>query len=316
MATFRKRGASWRAEIVRNGVRKSATFDTKREAQDWAATEEVKLKAEAKNNYGHITLREIIVRFRDECVPHRRYPYDDGLRIRRFLETMDFLDKPVAEVGLPEFNRYRDRLLTQVKPATVQREFMMLHAIFKTARVDWEWIKDSPIRGIRIPKQPPPRNKRWDDASVAKMMGVMDAEMAVVFQLALETAMRLGEIAKLRWDDVDLKRRFVLCKDTKNGDDRKVPLSSRAVELLESLPRSGDKCFSKSAGYMGNRFVIYRRRAGVEGLTFHDTRHEALTRLSQKMGVLDLARVAGHRDLKSLMTYYNPTVEELAARLG
>jgi integrase len=316
MATFRKRGESWRAEIVRNGVRKSATFDTKREAQDWAATEEVKLKAEAQRQYGHVTLRDVLVRFREECVPHRRDPYEDGLRVRRFLETLDCLDRPVQELGLPEFSRYRDARLREVKASTVQREFMTLHAIFKTARVDWEWIKDSPVRGLRMPKQPPPRNKRWDAMSIEKMRRVMDAEMQVVFLLALETAMRLGEIAKLEWVDVDVVRRFVVCRDTKNGDTRQVPLSTRAVELLRSLPLVRPRCFAHDAKYLGNRFVIYRRRAGVEGLTFHDTRHEALTRMAQKMGVLDLARVAGHRDLKSLMTYYNPTVEELADRLG
>ena len=57
------------------------------------------------------------------------------------------------------------------------------------------------------------------------------------------------------------------------------------------------------------------KKAGVENLRFHDTRHEGLTRLAQKIGVLDLARVVGHRDTRSLMVYYNPTATEIADRL-
>lgn len=50
-------------------------------------------------------------------------------------------------------------------------------------------------------------------------------------------------------------------------------------------------------------------------LTFHDARHEACTRLARKLEVLDLARMIGHRDPRSLMIYYNPTASEIAERL-
>ena len=56
-------------------------------------------------------------------------------------------------------------------------------------------------------------------------------------------------------------------------------------------------------------------RAKIEDLTFHDSRHEACTRLARKIDVLDLARMIGHRDLRSLMTYYNPSASEIADRL-
>ena len=57
-------------------------------------------------------------------------------------------------------------------------------------------------------------------------------------------------------------------------------------------------------------------RAGIENLRFHDSRHSAITNLAKKLSVLDLARMVGHRDVKSLMIYFNPTAEEIAGRLG
>lgn len=60
---------------------------------------------------------------------------------------------------------------------------------------------------------------------------------------------------------------------------------------------------------------MLKEKAAVEGLSFHDSRHEAVTRLSKKLDVLALARMIGHKNIRELMTYYNETAEELAARL-
>ena len=62
-------------------------------------------------------------------------------------------------------------------------------------------------------------------------------------------------------------------------------------------------------------FRKYRDKAGISGLHFHDTRHEAITRLAKKLNVLDLARMVGHKKLNQLMTYYNESAEELAKKL-
>lgn len=67
---------------------------------------------------------------------------------------------------------------------------------------------------------------------------------------------------------------------------------------------------------MGLYFREVRKKAGVVDLRFHDTRHEAATRLSKKLSnVLELSAVTGHRSLQSLKRYYNPTASELAAKL-
>ena len=141
-------------------------------------------------------------------------------------------------------------------------------------------------------------------------------ELAVCFLLALETAMRQGELWNLDWMYVHLNRRHVTLTDTKNGTRRDVPLSKRAVELFGKLSpkRNGPVFHSKqsSADMLFRRAV---KRSGIEDLKFHDSRHEALTRLAQKVVVLDLARMTGHKDPRSLMIYYNATAEVIAARL-
>jgi integrase len=117
------------------------------------------------------------------------------------------------------------------------------------------------------------------------------------------------------WADVDVAGRFARLPRTKNGEPRAVPLSRAALALLERLPSDGASVFGLSSASLDTLFRRARQRAGIEGLTFHDSRHEAVTRLARKLDVLDLARMIGHRDLKSLQVYYNATPSEIAARL-
>jgi integrase len=99
---------------------------------------------------------------------------------------------------------------------------------------------------------------------------------------------------------------------TKNGLPRQVPLSPRALEIWAMVPEG----FGVESATVDALFRVARdKRTKIEGLTFHDTRHEAITRLAKKLHVLDLARMVGHQDIKQLMTYYNETADDIAAKL-
>ena len=137
--------------------------------------------------------------------------------------------------------------------------------------------------------------------------------------LAIETAMRIGELCALTVNDYDPVGRSATLHDSKNGDARAVPLSKRAIEILNRLTEGkerDEKIFPVSAESLGLYFRDARNKAGVTNLKFHDTRHEAATRISKKLSnVLELSAVTGHRSLSSLRRYYNPTATELASRL-
>jgi integrase len=121
------------------------------------------------------------------------------------------------------------------------------------------------------------------------------------FLFACETAMRAGEITGLTWARVDIARSTAKLDMTKNGTARDVPLSNEAKRLLLALPKS-DPVFNLSARQLDALWRKLRDRAAVEGLTFHDSRHTAITQLAGRLQVLELARMVGHRDLKMLLT--------------
>ena len=98
---------------------------------------------------------------------------------------------------------------------------------------------------------------------------------------------------------------------------RDVALSSRAVALLEKMhPKKVGRVFQVPQASAGQIFRRTVQLAGISDLTFHDTRHTAITALARKLDMLDLARMVGHRDPRSLMIYYNATAEDIAERLG
>jgi len=130
--------------------------------------------------------------------------------------------------------------------------------------------------------------------------------------------MRRGEILSLRWEDINYQTRTAYLSLTKNGESRKVPLSRRAMETLQSLPRSIDgRVLPINFAALETNFKRARDRAGLTDLRIHDLRHTAATRLSEKLpNLLELSAVTGHKSLAMLKRYYHPNAEQLAMKLG
>lgn len=325
MATFTQRGKRWRAQVRRNGRTISATFATKTDARAWATEQEAAIERGALSGLADTdrTFGQALERYGAEVSPGKKGAQWELIRITT-LSADKLAAVPLVKMAPAHIADWRDRRLLQVSAATVNRELNLISAILNHARTEWRWLQSNPVADIKRPTNPPPRDRRISDAEIAQILTQLSFDgatvaskqdqLAVAFLLALETAMRKSEILGLRW--VDVSDRSVRLQATKNGSRRDVPLSARAVELLLLLPRDRERCFDLSLESADALFRRARRRAGIEDLHFHDARHEALTRLAGKLSVLELARMVGHRDLQSLMIYYNATPDELAAKLG
>lgn len=138
-------------------------------------------------------------------------------------------------------------------------------------------------------------------------------------------------MADLLWRDVNLQRQTAILRDTKNGTDRVIGLSAKAVRLLEGLPSRPDegqdpgdaRVFPLAADSITQIFGRGKERCGiggrhdVGGLTFHDLRHEGTSRLFEKgLNVMEAAHQTGHKTLQMLKRYTQPRPEDIAAKLG
>lgn len=319
MASFRKMKSGWRAEVCVNRVRDSRMFDTKSAAMIWAVEREQEIKEGKEEVCKHIGT-DIFNRYLKEVSKHKRGEKWEKIRLLKFIEHPPF-KKPVNEIVSDDIVKWRNLRLTDVSPSTVRREMNLLGHCFETARKEWKWIDENPCADVRKPSDAPPRDRLISEEEIKLIRQCLDwpkdeeatgkmQKVAVGFCFAIETAMRMGEICGLTKKDIN--KNVAKLPKTKNGSSREVPLSKRALELLTFVPDLWEDMTPKQFE------ALYRKgrdRSGIENLVFHDTRHEAITRLAKKLDVLDLARMVGHKDIRQLMTYYNETAENLASRL-
>jgi integrase len=324
MASFQKRPTGWRVELQVKGHRECRTFDTKAQAQAWVALRETELRQAIQT--GVITGKTVLdalERYACEVSPTKRGQRWEVLRLK-LIGRMPLADIKLSDLKPEHIAYWRDQRLTSVSGATVNRELSLLSHVFAIAAKEWRWLLKSPTSDVRRPKESPPRDRLITSDEISRILLAAGWSMgepvrnkthavAVAFLFAIETAMRAGEICSLKKGDIT-GRVAQLCM-TKNGSARQVPLSSRAIKLLSYLPEEQDTLFGLLPSQLDALFRKLKNISGVADLHFHDTRHEAITRLARKLDVLALARMVGHKDLRQLQTYYNETAAELATRV-
>lgn len=319
MPHYEQRGSNWRVRLRVNGVPDSGTFPSKRQAVAWATQREAELTGERLEDH---TLQEAFDRFEREKCPGRKGGSWEVTRLT-MLGRDALAPRRLASLSRADIADWRDRRSESVSGASVRREMNLLIAVLEECAGDWQWLRANPARGVRRPPNAPARRRRIAQDEIDRVtlaLGLTDMETAtagqrtaIAFLFALETAMRAGEILGLHWSDIGLKSAKL--PDTKNGDARVVPLSARAREILAAFPKGDGPVFALHAGTRDCLFRRAVRDAEIADLHFHDSRAEAIWRLSKKLDVMELARMIGHRDLRSLMSYYNADPDELADRL-
>lgn len=335
MASYAKRTGGWRAQIAIQGVRESKVLSTKAEAVAWATAREAEIRAgKATGIQAGRTVGDAFDRYEKEVSATKRGKRFEVLRLAAIgawdINGRPFRDMRLVDATSEVLGNWRDyRINTdEVTGSTVNRELNLLSNVFATAAKEWKWIAASPTTDVRRPKESQPRDRLYTDDEIERIcfalgfdlggeerVETVSQRIAVAFLFAIETAMRAGEICNLVPRDV--AGRVATLTETKNGTKRKVPLSKRAVELLELLPTPADEgtMFGVATKSLDTLFRKAKTRAAINDATFHDTRHLAITRLAKKLNVLDLARMVGHRDLKQLQVYYNETAEAMAEKL-
>ncbi len=336
MATIRKRSKGWQVQIKKkiNGqvIRESKTFSTKAEAQAWEIMREAELMESDRKGLivgNKHSLYDALVKYRDEVANKKKSVKWLTTKINNFIDTLPFKGDLITSIKPIKFAEFRDYRLQTVKESTVIKELGILSVVYSKAIKEWGWCSFNPISHVEKPKKPKHRNRLISGDEIESILSILDykegeppktkkQELAYAFLLAIETAMRQGELLSLTYDSVYLNKSFVHLDKTKNGDTRDVPLSNRAKFLFEQIIKNSNennKLFTLNSASADALFRRYRDRIGLKDLHFHDTRHEATTRLAKKLHVLELAKTTGHRNINELMTYYNETAESIASKL-
>lgn len=338
MASIRKlpnrKTKPWRVEIRKAGKSPiSETFKTKKEAQAFAAKIEGNFDKWAKLLGGELrrhTLEDLIDRYirqyrgKDPSIVTRAGWWRDTYGDRSLAEfTNDTVREGLATLEESTAKHGGHAITTTEKrrsPATINRYRTAVAAVFRVA-IDkgWYGISDNPAAGIRQKTESNSRYGRClEDDERAAILAACDAsawdQLGLFVRLALATGARRGELLKLQWRDVDLKRGTVLFRDTKNEDDRRVPLIGEAWALLKAASKVRKL---KQPGVFNhptkedNRPPVdwywqkARKAAGVDNLRLHDLRHSCGSYLARNgASAFQIAAILGHRSGPTLTARY------------
>lgn len=268
-----------------------------------------------------MTLADVLTRYRDEITATKRCADTERCSVDAFLRSK-LARMRLDRLTPADVTAHRDMRLRSVKPSTIVRELGWIQHAIDIAMHDWQQHlpNGNPVKQVRRPRIDNRRERRLQAGEWERLMqaahGRANPLMPSLLTLALQTAMRRGELLAMEWRHVDLQRCTVLLPRTKNGHARTVPLTREAVSTLATLPRTDTRCLPMSANAVRLAFERVRAQADIADLTLHDIRHEATSRFVERgLSLAQVQMVTGHRDLRMLMRYTHLAVDDIVTAL-
>lgn len=331
MATFVPRvGPSgqrtWQVKVRRKGWPPlSATFDTKADASAWARQIEGEMDRGtfvSRSEAWEVSLGEALERYATEVSTKKRSGPREAYT-RRYWQGSPLAHRSLASLRGKDITLAIRQLEAEgLGSNTIRLHLALLSHLFTVARMDWGFESlANPVASVRKPKVAPGRTRRLEEDEERRLMDaarIYGGEIGGIIQWALETAMRRGEICRMEWEHIDGSARVLQIPVTKNGLARRIPLSSKALAVLAQVGQKGrGPVWSLRPDSITQAFERICDMADISGLTFHDLRHEATSRLFEKgLNPMEVAAITGHQSLQMLKRYTHLRPEDLVERLG
>ena len=313
MATIRKRNDKFQVQIRRSGqqcITKSFALFT--DAKEWANLKEREADrgelGPSLSTLDVMTLGDLVDRYIKQVVPKKKSRDYETLILNAFRRD-DICKRTLNQITTKDFAKYRDQRLRDIKSSSLKRQLNPIQNMFEVAMVDWEIpLKENPLAKLRLNVIDNKRERRLQAGEYDRLLEAAQTrqnpwiEKLIIF--AVETAMRRGEIFALKWSEVNLERRCVTILESKNGHSRTIPLTPKAYALMQGLDREDDRVFPVTKNALKMAWGRMMTLAEIDGLRFHDLRHEAVSRFFEMgLTVPEVASISGHRDMKMLMLY-------------
>ncbi len=319
---------SFQVKMMIAGHQVSKVFDTLDEARTWRDLQRAgssldldeKRIFEARANKREartFTVRQALERYEKEITPTKKGASVELTRIGKAKKAA-LASKSLYMVTPKDVLSFMDEIGSSDN--NKRKYASLISHLYRIAVKRWSMAVENPVSGkIEMPSNGKPRDRRLNGNEAELLLKNLSGEAKTIFELAVETTMRRGEILSLEWQNIDLQNRTAILSDTKNGESRAVPLSSTAIKALKSLTRGigKGKVFTITRSQLRDAWEAARTAAGIPDLRFHDLRHEGTSRLFEKgLNVMEAATVTGHKTLSMLKRYTHLNPTDIAKKLG
>ena len=312
MASIRKRNNRWQVQIRRQSFPAlTKTFLSKKNAQSWARKmenllEEGLWKPLSKDN--EKTIYDLMTTYLDKVTPIKKGRVSEKRRLTKLLQYTPLMAVQLKNAQPSLFSAFRDeRIKDGVR--TTQYDLVLLRHAWNVAMIEWGWdLAPNPLAKIRFPKPNPPRERRllpWEWERIQESAPLQKPILLwPAILLAIETGLRRSEILSLEWKDWQCSKKQLHVLQTKNGRPRWIPLTTRARNCLINIPNEHNKIFPLNETCLRQGWERLLQKTQIKDLTFHDLRHEAISRWFEKgLSVPEIATLSGHQTQSCLFRY-------------
>ena len=314
MATIRQRNKKWQVQVRRLYYGSlSQTFTHKKDALQWAREKEVELQQRSlKLQSGRFPLLKDLIEKYIKTISINKKGYDFEKYCFNNILRSKVSDLPINFITTQHLSEYRDERLKKVKYSTFVRELNLIRHLFTVAITEWGFTINNPCKMIIKQNGVYKRERRLTSTEYNFLVkgNYPQVKLRLIIELALETAMRRGEILDIK--DEHIKGKTLLIPQTKNGHPRTIPLTKRALYILKNteLP------FTMSANAVRLAWERLKKKGNIKDLHFHDLRHEAILRFFEKgLSIPEVALISGHKDIRMLFRYTHLKAEDILKKL-
>jgi integrase len=268
-----------------------------------------------------MTLEQAVERYLAEVSIHHKGHNVERYRLLSLVERLG-RTRSLAAITSKDIATLKTDRLQRVSSGAVRRELNLLSSLFETAKNEWGANNlSNPVRAVKRPTDSAARDRRLTPEERHRLLSeaanLGNSQLHLAILIALETAMRQGEILNLQWDDVDVDRGVISIRNAKNGHNRQVVMSNRLAVHLATIKRIDNACFSVSASGLQQAFRKLTKQLQMHDLRFHDLRHEAISTFFERgLTVPEVQLMSGHRTLDQLMRYAHAQVAEIKRKVS
>ncbi|CAJ0893484.1 Tyrosine recombinase XerC [Ralstonia sp. LMG 32965] len=281
------------------------------------------------------TLADLLDRYLTEVSPTKRSGNSDKSRVVAITKRLGAYKLTALTPQL--LAEYRDERLKTLNPQTVIHHLALINRTLTLATREWGFVLHGGVPKVVKPKLPPGRDRRVQQGELEAIVAATEsAVLADLIPFAVETGMRRGEMLALDWEYVDFERRTAYLPKTKTDTPRTVPLSSKALAILQKRQEAGEGVpFAMQEDAATTAFMRAVRRARrvyeavcltegkppsvrwLVGIRLHDLRHEATSRFFEKgLSVMEVTTITGHKTMGMLKRYTHLRAQDVALKLG
>jgi len=291
-----------------------------------------------------VTEQEILQRgdqIRREQIEKENEPSDGCFTTSEIAKEMELttkqLNKLLVEAGVQYFNGGRYKVTPEFSHLGLTKDRSFHYYSLEGEKKErlylvWtqegrEWIEENPMFKVSKKQENKGRVRFLTNEEKNKLLTEcknISNELYLLVLIAITSGARYSEITNLKWQNIDFTNRLYHFLDTKNGDDRGVPISNIAYDALEDFGKvrqlKSDYIFANKKGgiiYFRNLFYKAIENAGIENFHFHDLRHTAASYLAMNgASLLEIAEILGHKTLSMVKRYSHLTQKHTATLIN